>query len=274
MKKLRMILFACVFLSPLPGWADNIYITGNGGASLFVINSSNGASTYIGDFGPTVLADAFRPDGTLYGMIAAGSNGAQLATVNTVTGAATPIASPTGVPGLFSMSFTPDGTLYAASFETDDLYTVNLSTGAASVVGSLGFTGVMDLAWDSFDGKMYAIESFGSGSALYSINLTTGAGTLVTTPSNDCLMGLVVDSTNRFLATDNCVSSSPLYQINTTTGALSNLGNTGIGGSMGGDIAPAPEPLPVLTLGSGLALAWLRKKLARKGQRSVAPPSN
>ncbi len=261
MKKSGMAMLACVLLCAMSARADNVYITGNGGESLFVINSSNGASTYIGDFGVTVLADAFGPNGTLYGMIARIFR-RQLATVNTLTGAATPIAPATGVAGLYAMSFTPNGTLYAASFGTNDLYTLNLSTGAATIVGSLGFTGVMDLAWDSFNRTMYAIESFGSGSALYSIDLTTGAGTLVTTtPGDDCLMSLAIDSANRFLATDNCVSSSPLYQINTATGALTNLGNTGIASSMGADIAPTPEPLTVLTLGSGLAFAWLRKIL-------------
>ncbi|MEO7142869.1 MAG: hypothetical protein ABI165_05135 [Bryobacteraceae bacterium] len=263
MVKIGKVIFGCVFLCAMQARASSIYVTGNGGQSLFVINSSNGASTYVGDFGPTVLADAFSPNGTLYGMIA-GSSGAQLATVNTLTGAATPIAPATGVSGLYAMAFTPGGTLYAASFSTNDLYTVNLSTGAATVVGSLGFTGVMDLAWDSFNGKMYAIESFCSGSGLYSVDLTTGSGTHVTTtPGDDCLMSLTIDSANRFLATDH-LNDSPLFQINTTTGALTNLGNTGINGSMGADIAPIPEPLTVLTLGSGLVLASLRKKLAKE----------
>jgi hypothetical protein len=263
MKKLGMAILACVFLCAVSARADSIYITGNSGKSLFVINASNGASTFVGDFGFTVLADAFKPDGTLFGMIAAGG---QLATVNTLTGAATPIGSATGISNLDAIAFTPTGTLYAASFATNNLYTVNPSTGAANVVGNLGFTGVMDLAWDAGNSTMYAIESLGAGSALYSLNLTTGAGTLVTTtPSDGCLMGLAIDSANRFLATDFCSNSSPLFQINTTTGALTNLGNTGIANSMGGDVAPIPEPLTTLTLGSGLAFAWLRKKLAKKG---------
>jgi hypothetical protein len=266
-KKLGIAVFACVFLCGVSARAGSIYITGNNGANLFVVDSSNGASTFVGNFGFTILADAFKPDGTLYGMIA-GRSGGQLATVNAFTGAATPIGSATGISNLDAIAFTPTGALYAASFATDSLYTVNLSTGAANVVGKLGFTGVMDLAWDSGNSTMYAIESFGTGSALYSLNLSTGAGTLVTaTPSNGCLMGLAIDSANRFLATDYCSASSPLFQINTTTGALTNLGNTGIANSMGGDVAPIPEPLTGLTLASGLAFAWLRKKTCqgRKG---------
>jgi hypothetical protein len=264
-KKLGMAMWACVFMCAVSARADGIYITGNNGTSLFVINSSNGASTFVGNFGFSVFGDAFRPDGTLYAMIDSGSSGSQLATVNILTGAATPIGSATGVSSLDAIAFTPNGTLYAASFATNDLYTLNLSTGAATVVGNLGFTGVMDLAWDSGNGTMYAIESLGAGSALYSINLSTGTGSLVTTtPGDGCLMGLSIDSANRFLATDYCSSSSPLFQINTTTGALTNLGNTGIANSMGGDVAPIPEPLTAFTLGGGLAFAWLCKKLGKR----------
>jgi hypothetical protein len=265
-KKFGMAMFACVLLCSVSARADSIYITGNNGASLFVVASSNGSTTFVGNFGFTVLADAFKPDGTLYGMIDTGSSGGQLATVNTLTGATTPIGSPTGISNLDAIAFTPTGTLYAASFATNSLYTVNPSTGVASLVGNLGFTGVMDLAWDSRNSTMYAIESLGAGSALYSLNLSTGAGTFVTaTPGDGCLMGLAIDSANRFLATDYCSNSSPLFQINTTTGALTNLGNTGIANSMGGDVAPIPEPMTVLTLGSGLAFAWLRKKRCREG---------
>jgi len=267
MKTLGAVLLACALLWGLSARADAVYVTGNGGTGLFVVNSSTGAGTFIGNFGfKGVLTDSFDSKGNLYVIIKGGSTASQLATVNLLTGAATPIGSATGIAGLVAMEFAPDGTLYAASLGTNDLYSVNLTTGAVTVIGGLGFTEVMDLAWDPFNDTMYAIASSGApgtGSFLYSLNLGTGAGTLVTTiTANDCLMGLTIDSADQFLSMDQCDSNSPLFQIDPANGALTNLGNTGIGASMGA-ATQTPEPATVLLLGSGLlALAFFgRKKL-------------
>lgn len=273
MKTLGAVLLACVFLYGLSARADAVYVTGNGGTSLFVVSSSTGAGTFIGNFGfKGVLTDSFDSKGNLYVIIKGGSTASQLATVNLLTGVATPIGSATGIAGLVAMEFAPDGTLYAASLGTNDLYTVSL-TGSVTDIGALGFSNVMDLAWDPFNNTMYAIASSGTpgtDSFIYSLNLATGAGTLITTISgNDCLMGLTIDSADQFLAMDHCDSNSPLYQIDPATGALTNLGNTGIAGSMGA-ATPTPEPLTALTLGTGLLIfALLRKKMRPEGYRTL-----
>ena len=245
----KKIIFAAVALTiAQAGQAESIWMTGNDGSTLFSVDSTNGASTQIGSFGQSsTYALAFSGAGSLYGL-SNGFNDGTLVTVNTATGSATTVGASTGISDLMALAFSPNGTLYAASWSTDSLYTLNQSTGAASLVGNLGFGGVMDIDFDS-NGNL-----FGLSSSLYKINTQTGQGSLVTGLANSCLMGMAIDSTDHFFATDYCNSSTPLYQINTANGALTNLGNTGIANSMGGAIAPVavPEPSTIALLGLAL----------------------
>ncbi len=260
---LSVTLLAILAGSVRSAHATPIYIESRG-TTEFVVDSNTGASTLVGSFGVSgVLAQTFSPDGTLYAIYNAGNAAlAHLATVNLQTGAATPVGSAAGVP-LEAMAFGPDGTLYAGNFNTNNLYKVNLSTGVATIVGPLGFSWIMDMAWDSANNTMYAIAAppTCTGSSLYSINLSTGSGSLVTTiPQDNCLMALAVDSENRLLATD-FMMASPLFQIDPLTGNLTNLGNTGLIGTMGAAAAPVPEPASVLLFGSGvLGLAHIVRR--------------
>ena len=241
----------------LPASAVTLYGTGDDGSNLYTTNSLNGASTLVGSFGfSATYSVAFSPSNVLYSIVDF-YNSSALAKVNTTTGGATLVGSATNIPELMAIIFAPDGTLYAASWGTNDLYTINTTTGVATVVGSLGFGGVMDLAFDP-NGNLYALSD-----SLYKINLSTGAGSLITGLADGCLMGLSIDPSDRFLATDYCTSNSPLYQINTSNGSLTSLGNTGISSPMGltYQSTAVPEPAGISVLGVGLiGLCFARRR--------------
>lgn len=109
--------------------------------SLYTINVGTGATTLIGATGRSDLQGlAFSPGGTLYGWdIDLG-----LMTLDTLTGVATDVNAGIGaLADIQTLDFAPDGTLYGAR---DSLYTINLATGAANLIGSGGYADLRGIA--------------------------------------------------------------------------------------------------------------------------------
>ena len=115
----------------------------------------------------------------LYGALGAGTANSNLYVINTSTGAGTPVGGLMGQ-ALTGMAYNnANATMYGATNGSSAcarcLVTINLTTGAATVVGPLGLT-ISELEFGS-NGTLYGWSE--SSDDLASINLTTGAATVV-----------------------------------------------------------------------------------------------
>ncbi|MGA2117883.1 MAG: hypothetical protein ABSH56_24405 [Bryobacteraceae bacterium] len=110
---------------------------------LYSIDTSTGAATAIGPLGiasDDANALVFSSSGTLYTATVAGS----LYTVDTTTGAASDVGSLSGYGSAGDLAFVGD-TLYLGT-STNDLVSVDPSTGTATLVGPFGVSNVFGLA--------------------------------------------------------------------------------------------------------------------------------
>jgi hypothetical protein len=162
--------------------------------ALYSINPSTGAGTLIGNLvGATnpsltyaITGLAVQPGtGTLFGATSKNSTNSpnNLVTVNPSTGQVT-VIGPFNVPtnqGPADITFTPDGKLYGwIEPNTDSVALINISTGAATVVGSSGLSTFGSGIASNATGTVY-YAGFGTGKPLKTINLSTGAATDVVT---------------------------------------------------------------------------------------------
>ena len=112
---------------------------------------------------------------------------------------------------------------------SQSLYTVNTTTGAATLVGAHGLTDLFALAFDSSTNKMYA-EQFTSPAILEQMNLTTGAATSIGVGIAGTRIGaMAYDSkTDQLIGLEDCLGCAKLWLINRTTGAGTLLKGTGL----------------------------------------------
>lgn len=217
--------------------ADTLYATGFDNLSvnkLFTINRFTGATTTIGGPGGNIDFSsgglAINPlTGVMYATGTNGTQGSQLYTIDKTTGAATLVGT-NGIGGapnygcacLYGLGFRNDGVLFANGFaeplvQTSDLFTVNLTTGAATYIGSNGVTLGRKL--------IYSGLAFNDNGTLLSLGSIAAA-------------------------------TSGLYSVNTANGAAALLGGTGLQFGVDGGLAFAPAAVPVPAavwlFGSGL----------------------
>jgi hypothetical protein len=127
-------------------------------ANLAAVDVLTGQATLLGNTGIVMYDIAFAPDTTLYGV----SSGSDLYKIsffidsNLVNHAVASLIGPTGIPFLNALTFAPTGTLYGATV-FGDLVTLNLATGAGTVVGPIGFGSSGDITTLNNDFYMTAL---------------------------------------------------------------------------------------------------------------------
>ena len=103
----------------------------------------------------------------------------------------------------------------------NNLYTVNQSTGLATLVGNYGINDLFGLAFDTTNNVLYGTQ-FSGGSGLYSLNTSNGSATTINSAMNSQIGGLAYDSSR-----DNLVGMEDgpgrLYSIDRSNGVQSLL---------------------------------------------------
>jgi hypothetical protein len=135
------------------------------------------------------------------------------------------------------------------------LYDINISTGAATLIGTYTSGGAPDALAINSRGVAYALNATYYDS-LYTVDLSNGALTLVGALGVDLMAesGLAFDPASGVLY--GIIDTGKIYQINTSTGAATFVADT-LGGFEG--LAIIPEPATICLLGLG-ALSLLRRK--------------
>ena len=152
---------------------------GGGPATLYDIDPNTGVATPIGagiGFNRVGGIDFNPNSGTLYGVgVNTSTDTFDLITINTMTGVGTSVGN-TGLGFAFQdINFRSDGTLWA--YAGSNIYTLNLATGAATLVGFIGGSGNPPgtgnaLGFDGMD-TLYRL----SGADIYTINQNDGVAT-------------------------------------------------------------------------------------------------
>jgi hypothetical protein len=122
-----------------------------GPGELYSINPGTGVATLIGNTGYFFNAIAFAPDGTLYASV----GNLDFATGMTIDKAfakidpatAATISSVTTAHFFGALAVRSDGTIFGGTGDQHQLYTINPTTGAETLIGDTGTTFIGDLAF-------------------------------------------------------------------------------------------------------------------------------
>jgi len=191
-----------------------------------------GAATLLGDLGLDASNGDLAYDSstdTLYAsdMTTADLQQTGLARIDRRTGAATFVGDHGDSINVAGLAYVASADLlYGADMESNSLVTVDRTSGALTMVGPFGVTGMRDLAYNASTDTLYGVD----GTNLFAISRATGHASFLGNLGpmfgvSNPVSALAFDPGSHQLFAGDCCS---LYIVNTITGATDRIGGTGL----------------------------------------------
>lgn len=166
---------------------------------LIKIDPTNGVETMIGNLNldtPHVITGlAWNPINEKMYALSSNSDFNRLYTVDLETAELTSVGGALASRLGIWLAISPEGIGYTVDIGTSSLYSINLETGVATIVGSIGvqLSNAQDGGFDRSTGILYAGGYHGGGAGrLYSVDTSTGLFTNLGTLNNGCAeLGIV-----------------------------------------------------------------------------------
>lgn len=165
--------------------------------------------------------------------------------IDTDTLTATPIGD-TGISQMSGLEFGPGGRLYGINPDLDVLVEIDITTGAATVIGpfNINVSRGSGMGWDPTTNQMYTVAKLTAGTPdlLMTVDLASGGASFVAEITNlgfRNLYGLDFDASGQLYGMQGRSDSSQLWAIDKVNGNAVPIGNESLPPAGGFTIAPS-----------------------------------